>query len=66
MMLNRIYTYDDDEKYELVYGSYKLFMEVDINGDGNMEWAEFMQFIIDAVSANTITSGDDELDTVTE
>ena len=41
-MLNRIYTYDDDEKYELVYGSYKLFMEVDINGDGNMEWAEFM------------------------
>lgn len=66
LMLNRIYTYDDDEKYELVYGSYKLFMEVDINGDGNMEWAEFMQYIIDAVSANTITGGDEEQDTVTE
>ena len=65
-MLNRIYTYDDDEKYELVYGSYKLFMEVDINGDGNMEWAEFMQYIIDAVSANTITGGDEEHETVTE
>ena len=57
LMLKRIYTYDDDEKYELAYGSYKLFMEIDINGDGLMEWTEFMQFIIDAVSANTITGG---------
>ena len=66
LMLSRIRTFDDDEKYELIYGSYKLFMEIDINGDGLMEWAEFMQYIIDAVSANTITGGEDNHDTVTE
>ena len=46
---------NDDLRYELVYGCLKLFAEVDINGDGGMEWAEFMQYIIDAVSGNTIS-----------
>jgi hypothetical protein len=55
-MLDRIKTKNDDETYELIYGCYKLFNEVDINGDGNMEWGEFMQYIIDAVTSNTITS----------
>jgi hypothetical protein len=55
-MLDRIVTKNDDETYELIYGCYKLFHEVDINGDGNMEWGEFMQYIIDAVTSNTITS----------
>ena len=41
-MLDSIGTEDDDEKYELVYGCYQLFQEVDINGDGKMEWSEFM------------------------
>ena len=41
-------------------------MEIDINGDGLMEWAEFMQYIIDAVSANTITGGEEDQGTVTE
>lgn len=66
LMLNRIRCADDDEKYELVYGSYKLFGEVDINGDGQMEWDEFMQYIIDAVSATTITGGEDDEETVIE
>lgn len=57
-MLNSIYCKDDNEKYELVYGCYKLFAEVDINGDGMMDWGEFMQYIIDAVSGNTIKGGD--------
>jgi len=41
-MLNSITCKDDNEKYELVYGCYKLFAEVDINGDGMMDWGEFM------------------------
>lgn len=32
----------DAAKYELVYGCIKLFKEVDINGDGGMEWTEFL------------------------
>ena len=34
---------------DLIYGIYKFFAEIDFNGDGNMEWAEFTQFIIDKV-----------------
>ena len=41
-------------------------MEVDINGDGQMEWGEFMQYIIDAVSANAIKGGEDGQETVQE
>jgi hypothetical protein len=40
-MLRRIRTKNDDEKYELIYGSFKLFQEIDINGDGGMAWDEF-------------------------
>lgn len=65
-MLDRIRTVNDDEKYELVFGCYRLFCEVDINGDGQMEWGEFMQYIIDAVSDNTIKSGDGAQETVGE
>ena len=57
-MLNHVYCQSDDEKYELIYGSFKLFLEVDINGDGRMEWSEFMQYIIDAVSASAIKGGE--------
>lgn len=50
---------DDDLRYELVYGCLRLFEECDINGDGGMEWAEFMQFIIDAVSSNSFNNQED-------
>ena len=65
VMIDHIRTRNDDEKYELAYGCYKLFTEVDINGDGFMEWGEFMQYIIDAVSANTIKGGEGQ-ETVAE
>ena len=65
-MINHISTSDDDEKYELVYGCYKLFTQVDINGDGMMEWGEFMQYIIDAVQGNTISGDDDQIESVQE
>jgi hypothetical protein len=64
-MLDHINTNSDDDKYELIYGSFKLFLEVDINGDGQMEWSEFMQYIIDAVSASAIR-GNEESETVQE
>ena len=38
-----------EEKYELVNGLIKLFNDIDINGDGGVEWSEFTQYIIDAV-----------------
>ena len=31
-----------DETYDLIYGVYSLFREIDINGDGTMEWDEFV------------------------
>jgi hypothetical protein len=44
----------------LVHGALKLFSEIDINGDAHMEWSEFMQYIIDAVVENSISSADDQ------
>ena len=41
--------YPQEEKYDLVHGLNKLFKEIDINGDQNMEWSEFTQYVIDAV-----------------
>ena len=31
-----------------------MFEEVDINGDGTMEWSEFLMFIIDQVESSSI------------
>jgi hypothetical protein len=39
-----------------VYASLKIFAEVDINDDKHMEWNEFMQYIIDAVTSTSISS----------
>ena len=41
--------HDDSDTLNLVYGLYKLFLEIDFNGDEHMEWQEFTQFIIDTV-----------------
>ena len=38
-----------EERLELIYGAIKVFQDVDINGDGNMSWAEFIQYIINQV-----------------
>ena len=38
-----------EEKLELIHGLIKLFNQVDINGDQQMEWSEFIQYIIDQV-----------------
>ena len=44
----------DDERLELIHGLIKLFHQVDINGDQIMQWTEFIQYIIDAVSSESI------------
>ena len=43
---------DPMDETNLVYGIYKLFCEVDFNGDGHMQWEEFTQFIIDTVEGD--------------
>lgn len=44
--------YSPAEEYDFVNGLCILFEEVDINGDGTMEWDEFASFIIEAVDTN--------------
>lgn len=48
IMLNELGK-DYEDRINLVYGIYKLFLEIDFNGDGTMQWEEFTQFIIDTV-----------------
>ena len=37
------------EETDLVHGVISLFNEIDINGNGFMEWDEFTGFLIEAV-----------------
>ena len=41
---------DSPEYYDLILGLCQMFEEIDINGDGTMEWKEFMQFLLDTVN----------------
>ena len=43
---------DPMDETNLVYGLYKFFKEVDFNGDNQMQWNEFTQFIIDKVEGD--------------
>ena len=40
---------EENEKIELVNGAINIFQDVDINGDGNMSWNEFVQYIVNQV-----------------
>lgn len=55
---------DNDDLINLVYGLYRLFLEIDFNGDQKMQWEEFTQFIIDSVMGENDTkgAGDDDDD----
>lgn len=37
------------ETLDLRFGLQQLFTDIDINGDGRLEWSEFNQYIIDQV-----------------
>lgn len=41
-----------EERIDLVYGLVKLFKDIDINGDGTMEWSEFTQYLIEKMVGN--------------
>ena len=43
---------DPTDQTNLVYGLYKFFSEIDFNGDGQMQWEEFTQFVIDTVEGD--------------
>ena len=49
-----------NELTDLIYGIYKFFAEIDFNGDNNMEWAEFTQFIIDKVEGEHNIAEEDQ------
>lgn len=40
---------ESGDRLDVVFGLDELFEDIDINGDGKMEWSEFTQYIIDAV-----------------
>lgn len=42
----------NEERIDLVYGLIKLFKDIDINGDGTMEWSEFTQYLIETMVGN--------------
>ena len=44
------------EEYDFVNGLCFLFNEVDINGDGTMEWDELVSFVIEAVDSHHLQS----------
>jgi WD40 repeat protein len=60
-MVNELQT-ENEDLINLVYGLYKLFLEIDFNGDEKMQWEEFTQFIIDSVMGENEKAGDDEDD----
>ena len=53
---------DPMDETNLVYGLYKFFCEIDFNGDGQMQWEEFTQFIIDTVEGDNDAKVDENED----
>ena len=47
------------EKLEMINGLIRLFKQVDINDDHQMEWSEFVQYIIDQVQTESIVATHD-------
>ena len=45
-----VLTYPSEEKVDVINGIIKLFFDIDINGDGRLEWKEFNQYVIDQVA----------------
>jgi hypothetical protein len=41
-------------RLELLYGAINYFRDVDINGDGSMEWDEFVQDIVNQVESKSL------------
>jgi Ca2+-binding EF-hand superfamily protein len=47
-----------EEEFDLINGLAELFKEIDINGDGSMEFEEFASYLIEAVEARKLSAKD--------
>lgn len=56
LIMNSIYCRKEEE-VDLVFGLVKLFKDIDINGDGTMEWEEFTQYLIETMVGDNGISG---------
>ena len=56
LMKNVIPYEHPSEEYDLVHGLCNLFSEIDINGNGGLEWDEFTGFLIEAVDQKQLSS----------
>ena len=60
-MILKYTPHEEPEKPDLIHVALSIFQEVDINGDGGMEWNEFVQYLIDKVKSTTIKEGKDPI-----
>ena len=56
LVMHSIY-FRKEEEIDLVFGLVQLFKDIDINGDGNMEWEEFTQYLIETMVGDKGISG---------
>ena len=50
LLISNFAQHEPKERIDLMNGAIKLFQEIDINGDGRVEWGEFVQFVTDQVT----------------
>ena len=53
VVLNELH-HRESEKLEIIQATIRLFKEIDINNDGIMEWEEFVQYIRDQVTSQSV------------
>ena len=47
LLISNFAEHDPSERLDLMNGAIKLFEEIDINGDGRVDWSEFVQYVSD-------------------
>ena len=50
LLISKFADHSPHERIDLLNGACKLFTEIDINGDGKLEWNEFVLYVSDAVT----------------
>jgi len=50
-LLQTVISFDAEDSFEVINALVQLFRDIDINGDGRLEWSEFNQYIMDEVFA---------------
>lgn len=61
-LMKRVIPYDHpSEECDLVHGLCNLFQEIDINGNGFLEWDEFTSFLIEAVDRKQLEGNNNKI-----